>query len=93
MSTVSGLRVRSSRYKIWLDPRATATRQQMRRSAPRDIASGTLRLALHLSDLEHAYLERANPDTLGLPEGIEHDTAWANFIKHPDSAPYRVNRV
>lgn len=82
-----------SHYKTWIDPRAAITRREMRANAPKDICSGTLRLALHLSEQEHLFLERANPDTLGLPDGVEHDTAWGNFIKHPDSAAYRVNRV
>jgi len=65
----------------------------MRRNAPRDLASGTLRLALHLSDAEAAYLERNNPDTLGHPDTRVHDAEWHRFIRHSDSAPYRVNAV
>lgn len=81
------------KYRTWFDPRATVTRKMMREQAPRDIASTTMRLALHLSDKEHQWLERANPESLGLPPGIDHDAAWAKFIAHPDSAPYRVNKV
>jgi hypothetical protein len=80
-------------YSTWLDPRATVTRQMMREQAPRDIASSTMRLALHLSDLEHHYLTEKNPESLGLPPGPDHDMAWAKFIAHPASAPYRVNKV
>jgi hypothetical protein len=81
------------KYCTWLDPRASVTRHQMRALTPRDIASGTLRLALHLSDLEHLFLETNNPESLGLPPGPDHDAAWARFVSHPDSLPYRVNKV
>jgi hypothetical protein len=81
------------KYCTWLDPRAMRERARMRRQAPRDIASGTLRLALHLSDQEYRFLETKNPESLGLPPGPDHDAAWARFISHPDSEPYRVNKV
>lgn len=81
------------KYCTWLDPRAIRERARMRRQAPRDIASGTLRLALHLSDQEYLFLETKNPESLGLPPGPDHDAAWARFISHPDSEPYRVNKV
>jgi len=81
------------KYCTWLDPRAMRERARMRRQAPRDIASGTLRLALHLSDQEYRFLETRNPESLGLPPGPDHDAAWARFISHPDSEPYRVNKV
>jgi hypothetical protein len=61
----------------------------MRQACPRDIASGTLRLALHLSDAEDAFLRRHNPAL----DSDDADSEWAKFISHPDSAPYRVNRV
>lgn len=93
MTTASSQNVRASAYRTWIDPVAIPTRQQMRRQAPRDLASGTLRLALHLSEAEAAYLEFHNPDTLGHPDTAVHDAEWAKFIKHSDSAPYRVNRV
>lgn len=80
-------------YNTWVDRRADVTRKMMREQCPRDLASSTLRLALHLSDLEAAYLERKNPESLGLPPGPDHDAAWAKFIAHPASAPYRVNKV
>jgi hypothetical protein len=85
--------VRSSKYRTWLDPRAIVTRNQMRSLVAKDIASGTLRLAMHLSEEEAAFLEFHNPDTLGHADPVIHDAAWGAFIKHPDSAPYRVNRV
>lgn len=75
-------------YRTWIDPRAAAERAEMRRIVPRDICSGTMRLALHLSDVEHSYLLAMNPQL--------HDEcgpAWARFIAHPDSAPFRVNKV
>jgi hypothetical protein len=80
-------------YRTWIDPRASVTRNQMRQQAPKDLAGATMRLALHLSDVEHQALQVANPDTLGLPVGPDQDAAWAKFIAHPDSAPYRVNKV
>lgn len=60
----------------------------MRRTVPRDICSGTMRLALHLSDVEHTYLTHWNPE---LRE--ESGPGWAKFIASPDSIPFRVNRV
>jgi len=81
------------KYCTWLDPRAIPVRIRMRQQAPRDIASGTLRLALHLSDKEAEFLETQNPESLGLPPGPDHDAAWARFISHPDSEPDRVNKV
>ena len=89
MNTAFSANVRASRYRIWIDPRAEVTRKQMRAACPRDIASGTLRLALHLSDAEHTYLCRMNPAL----DGDDADGEWAKFISHPDSKPYRVNRV
>lgn len=81
------------KYQTWIDPRAASKRHELRSLAPRDVASGTLRLAMHLSDLEEYWLERMNPDTLGLPSGIDRDAAWGKFVAHPDSAPYRVNKI
>jgi hypothetical protein len=77
-----------SAYKTWIDPRAAKTRREMRRNTPKDICSGTMRLALHLSDLEHQFLQTFNPE---LQE--ESGPAWARFIAHPESAPFRVNKV
>lgn len=81
-----------SAYKVWIDRRASLVRQDMRRNCPRDIADGTLRLALHLSDVEHAYLVAHNPE-LGHEDTRLQDAAWARFIAHPCSAPFRVNKV
>lgn len=80
-------------YSTWVDPRAHVTRQMMREQAPRDIASGTMRLALHLSTQEEAYLEQKHPESLGLPPGPDRDRAWRKFIESPASAPYKVNKV
>jgi hypothetical protein len=77
-----------SAYKTWIDPRAAKERNNMRRTLPRDICSGTMRLALHLSDLEHEFLMTFNPELQN-----ESGAAWAKFIAHPDSTPFRVNKV
>jgi hypothetical protein len=47
-----------------------------------------MRLALHLSDLEHEFLMTFNPELQN-----ESGAAWAKFIAHPDSTPFRVNKV
>ena len=75
-------------YRTWIDPRAAMVRAEMRRSTPRDICSKTLRLSLHLSDVEHSYLVAMNPQL-----NDEAGPAWARFIAHPDSEPFRVNKV
>lgn len=50
-----------------------------------------MRWCLHLSDLEMAYLERMNPDTLGcLSDPALYKAEWAKFIQHPDSLPFKV---
>jgi len=73
-----------------LDPRAEKHRQWMRNNPAKDLASGTMRLALHLSSEEHAALERLNPDTLGHDDTKLHDLYWRDFIENPASAPFRV---
>ena len=88
MKSASGTHVRLSAYKTWIDPRAAKERSKMRQTLPRDICSGTMRLALHLSDLEHEFLQTFNPELQD-----ESGAAWAKFIAHPDSAPFRVNKV
>jgi len=80
-------------YQVWTDPRAASKRHELRSLAPKDLASGTLRLAMHLSDLEEFWLSSMNPDTLGLPPGKDRDAEWAKFIAHPESSIYRVNKV
>lgn len=60
----------------------------MRATQPKDICSGTMRLALHLSDLEHEFLRTFNPELQD-----ENGAEWAKFIAHPESAPFRVNKV
>jgi hypothetical protein len=75
-------------YKTWVDPRAAIERSRMRQQLPKDICSGTMRLALHLSDLEHQYLQLHNPQLLD-----ENGPEWARFIASPDSATFRVNKV
>ena len=83
-----------SKFKTWIDNRAALERAKMRLQTPKDLCSKTLRLALHLSDLEHEYLERNNPDTLGRHDDERlRSKYWAEFIAHPASAPFRVNHV
>lgn len=74
-----------------LDPRAEVTRAQMRQLDKRDLCSGTMRLALHLSNEEAARLEQLNPDTLGHDDGKLRDLYWKKFAQSPEAAPYRVN--
>jgi hypothetical protein len=67
------------------------TRQQLRGLTIRDLASKTLRWALHLSEEEMQFLERNNPDTLGcLHDPAQYKAEWARFINHPESKPYKV---
>lgn len=58
---------------------------------PRDLAGGTMRLALHLSIQEHDELVRLNPDTLGAPDQKLADLYWYDFCSSPESAPFRVH--
>lgn len=60
---------------------------------PRDLCSGTMRLALHLAEEEADELIRLNPDTLGHSDDKLRDLYWRDFCESPDSAPYRVNTV
>lgn len=79
------------KYQILVDPRAEETRKKMRQQRPRMLAKGTMKLALHLSDVEHEYLLKNNPDlTL---DGEDGKREWAKFIEHPDSAAFRVQRI
>lgn len=78
----------------WQDPQAAAMRVKMRASQPpKDLASKTMRLALHLSDREHMLLTMLNPETLGAPDGRVRSASWAKFIRSPQSLKYRVNKV
>lgn len=80
-----------SKYTVCLiDPRAAVTRQQMRQLPQKDLCSGTMRMALHLSELEAESLERNNPDTLGHDDGRLRDQYWADFINAPESREFRV---
>jgi len=81
------------KYRTWVDARKDPERREMRKQTPKDIGSGTMRLALHLSDTELQYLELMNPDTLGHPDSKVHDAEWGRFINHPESSPYRVNKT
>ena len=83
-----------SKYIVcFVDPRAEVTRGQMRQQQARDLCSGTMRMALHLSDLEAASLERNNPDTLGIGDEKLKSAYWSDFIARPESQAFRVNRV
>jgi len=79
------------KYMIFVDPRAEETRKKMRQQKPRTLASGTMKMALHLSDIEHAYLVKNNPDLD--EEGIDGKECWRKFINHPDSAAFRVQKI
>lgn len=76
-----------------IDPRAEVTRSQMRALPLKDFASGTMRLALHLSDLEAYRLEALNPDTLGHDDAKLRDRYWADFAKSSESNPFKVRNV
>jgi len=79
------------KYNVWIDPRAEETRKQLRGLTIRDLSSGTLRWALHLSEDEMAYLERHNPDSLGcLADPALYKAEWAKFINSNASKPYKV---
>ena len=81
-----------SKYRTWIDPRAEETRKQIRGQTIRDMASGTMRWALHLSEEEMRYLELNNPDTLGcIADAKRYKEEWARFINGPESKPYKVN--
>ena len=80
-----------SRYQTWIDPRAAKTREQLSKLDIKDLGDGTMRWCLHLSDLEMAYLERNNPDSLGaLSDPALYKAAWAKFVQHPESKPYKI---
>jgi len=69
------------------------TRKLMRQQRPKDMCSSTLRLALSLSQAEHAALERLNPESLGHANQEVNMTAWRKFCESPQSDPYKVNTV
>lgn len=78
-------------FKVAVDPRAEIQRQIYRQQLPRDLASGTMRWALHLSDIEAAYLEEQNPETLGRHDDERlRSMYWKRFIDGPDSAPFKI---
>lgn len=79
------------KYNVWIDPRAAVTRKQLQSLEIRDLASKTMRWALHLSHEEMEYLEQMNPDTLGCWEDPrQYNTEWARFVDHPESRPFKV---
>lgn len=75
-------------YRLFIDPRAAATRAKLRSLAIRDAFSG--RWALHLSTEEHDMLEKLNPDTLGHPDSAISKEEWKRFIGSQESYEYRV---
>lgn len=80
-----------SKYNTWIDPRAAVTRKQLQSLTIRDLASKTMRWALHLSHEEMEYLERNNPDTLGCwSDPRQYNAEWAKFVDHPEARPYKV---
>ena len=76
-------------WMTWIDHRAEPYRAQVRRGVVRDLGHGTMRPALHLTDLEHAYLQRNNPE-LGQEDSRLRSAAWLKFITSHDSDPYKV---
>lgn len=83
-----------SKYNIWIDPRAAKTRAQLRSLELSDLASSTMRWALHLSEEELRYLEEHNPDTLGVvPDSLLYKQEWMRFLNHPESNPFKVQRI
>lgn len=79
------------KYNVWVDPRAEEERKKIRGQTIRDMGTGTLRWALHMSDLEDWYLHHFNPETLGcLADPALYKQEWARFINDPQSKPYRV---
>jgi len=82
------------KYRTWIDPRAAVTRSQLNQCDIKDLGSKTMRWALHLSDKEIAYLEQHNADTLGRWDDPRiYNEEWKRFIDHPESQPYKVQRV
>jgi hypothetical protein len=80
-----------SKYRTWIDQRAAKTRAELSKLQIKDLGAGTMRWCLHLSDLEMAYLERNNPDTLGcLTDPAVYKAEWAKFVQHPESRPFKV---
>jgi hypothetical protein len=79
------------KYRTMIDPRADVTRKALAANVGSGDLGGAMRWALHLSDVEAAYLEFHNQDTLGLPEDSkQRDVEWRKFIEHPDSKPFRI---
>jgi len=74
----------------FIDPRAAETRRNMRAQDAKDICSGTMRIALHLSDLEHDWLRINNPDTLGHLDSKLSDDYWRQFCESSYSNPYKI---
>ena len=79
----------------FIDPEGARHRRRLvMGDRPRDLASRTMRLALHLTDSEHAALEAFNPDTLGRHDDERlRSQYWRQFIESSASAPFRVNKV
>ena len=79
------------KYNVWIDPRAEETRKQLRGLTIKDLGTGTMRWALHLSEDEMQYLETYNPDSLGcLADPALYKAEWAKFINCNESKPYKV---
>jgi len=76
----------------FIDPRPAEYRKKLNRLTIRDLAD-SCRWGLHLSEDEHAYLRRNNPDTLGHPDQAIAKACWKEFLNHPSSKPYRVQEV
>jgi len=72
-----------------LDLRAAAYRKKVNTLAVKDLKD-CARWGLHLSDLEHQWLVKMNPDTLGHDDSRLNDGYWKDFMNDPASKPYRV---
>ena len=72
-----------------IDAAASEYRNKVRQMQIKDLGSA-LRWGLHLSQEEHAELERANPSTLGHPDQHLSQMYWKNFMSSPESKPFRV---
>jgi len=73
----------------FIDPRPAEYRKRVNTIALNDLRD-CARWGLHLSDLEHDWLTRMNPDTLGHDDSKLHDMYWKDFVNDPASKPYRI---
>ena len=78
-------------FQTAVDPLAAKTRQRIRTVTVKDLASKTMRWALHLSAIEANYLECMNPETLGRTDDERiRSNYWKQFIDSPASTPFKI---